>query len=188
MESQETARADSAFHTQLVELLPQLRAYARVITRDPDRADDLVQQTVERALKSKDQFRDGTNLKGWLFTILRNSHISNMRRANLVIFTSLPDHMPGLAERPTQMGRMELRDFARAFDKLSEEHREVLILCGAEGMRYEEVAEICGCPMGTVKSRLSRARAEMRRLIEGEIYPRAASPGDRQDCLTCQVA
>src|SRR3546814_3766738 len=103
------ARPENSFHAQLVALLPQLSAYARVITRDLDRADDLVQQAVERALKSQDQFHDGTNLKGWVFTILRKSHISNMRRASLVMFTSLPDHMPGLAERPTQMGRMEFR-------------------------------------------------------------------------------
>lgn len=182
------ATYESSFHRQLVELLPQMRAYARVMTRDPDRADDLVQQAVERALKSRDQFRDGTNLKGWLFTILRNSHISNMRRANLVMFTSLPDHMPALAERPTQMGRMELRDFTRAFNQLSEEHREVLILCGAEGMRYEEVAEICGCPMGTIKSRLSRARAEIRRLVEGETFPRVVEKTAPAEFLSRKVA
>jgi RNA polymerase sigma-70 factor (ECF subfamily) len=147
--------------SDLVGCVPHLRAFARSLTGHRERADDLVQDTIVRALKASHQFQPGTNLKAWLFTILRNLHYGDLRR-NPGRAQSLDDTaaiVPTVP--PTQEARLEFRDFCRAFGELSDEQREVLILVGASGLSYEEAARICDCPTGTVKSRVSRARSQL---------------------------
>lgn len=158
---------DDDFRSQLVELTPDLRAFARFLTRERDRADDLVQETLVKALTAAHQFTAGTNLKSWLFTILRNQFYSELRKAGTptaVLDEEVANHS---AQAPTQESHMEFGDFQDAFWSLSEEHREVLTLVGATGLSYEEAAKICGCAVGTIKSRLSRARFELSKRFYG---------------------
>jgi RNA polymerase sigma-70 factor (ECF subfamily) len=142
----------------LIETIPHLRAFARALTRDKDLADDLVQETVVRALSAADQFRPGTNFRAWIFTILRNHHINTLRGRRMR-FDALEDvaetHQ---ATPPTQEAHLEVEDFQRAFMELPVEQREVLLLVGASGFSYEEASRIIGCAVGTIKSRVSRAR------------------------------
>ncbi|MGD9916546.1 MAG: RNA polymerase sigma factor [Paenirhodobacter sp.] len=145
--------------------LPALRAFAISLTRNSAAADDLVQDTIVKAWTHIDKFQPGTNLRAWLFTILRNSFYSERRKHK----RELPDpdgiHAATLCERPAHDGRLAMNDFLRAFDQLSPEHREVLILVGASGFAYEEAAEMMGVAVGTVKSRANRARARLAELL-----------------------
>lgn len=151
--------------TDLLALLPHLRAFARSMTRQGDRADDLVQDTVVRALHSAHRFQPGTNLKAWLFTILRNEFYNEIRRTRPLLSLDLPGmEEPSMA--PRQEVPLEFEDFARTFGQLSADKREVLMLVGPEGLSYDETARICGCAQGTIKSRVSRARLELRDLLE----------------------
>ncbi|MEZ5669164.1 MAG: sigma-70 family RNA polymerase sigma factor [Alphaproteobacteria bacterium] len=157
-------------------LMPRLLAYARSMTRGGDNADDLVQTCLERALRNINQFKPGTNLRAWMFTILRNTHINEIRRrarwAGSMDCTECEDLFPVSA---TQESRVELRDFRRAFAKLSDQDRRVLTLVGAEGMSYQDAAEALSVPIGTVRSRLSRARNRLRELMDDT--PAQAMPG-----------
>src|SRR5260221_6309160 len=154
----------------LIACVPHLRAFARFLTGNRERADDLVQDTVVRALTAAHQFKPGSNLKAWMFTILRNQHYNDVRR-NRVRAQSLDDpSVDELAAPATQEARLEFGDFRRAFWQLGADQREVLILIGASGLSYEEAARICKCPTGTIKSRVSRARRELlRTLSDGPI-------------------
>lgn len=153
------------FQDDLVAMIPHLRAFARSLTGSADTADDLVQDTIARALRAQHQYKPDTNLKAWLFTILRNQHISTMRRAR-ISSTCIDDCPESLMSVPaSQSSHMQLQDVQRAMMKLTLEHREALLLIGAAGVSYEEAAAICGCPVGTVKSRLSRARRELLELL-----------------------
>ena len=150
--------------SDLIALLPHLRAFARSLVRNHDRADDLVHDTVVRALGAAHRFQRGTNLKGWLFTILRNQFYNDLRRNKPLLSLDIQ----GMAEPSIPAGQeahLELDDFRRAFWQLSDDKREVLILVGASGLSYEETAKICGCAEGTVKSRVSRARLELRNIL-----------------------
>jgi len=152
----------------VVEHLPHLRAFARSLSSSKDQADDLVSEAVARALASAHQFRPGTNFKAWIFTILRNAfYTEGRKRWNRVV--TLDDniyHQPSVG--PTQEGSLEFCDFRRAFIQLSPRQREVLMLVGNSDLSYEEVAAQCHCPVGTVKSRVSRARLDLKRLLEDE--------------------
>jgi RNA polymerase sigma-70 factor (ECF subfamily) len=143
--------------------IPSLRRYARALTGAVDRADDLVQDCLERAIARFEQFRPGTDLRAWLFTILHNVHCDQGRR-RLRRGPEIPlddcDHQLRIAPRQNQ--RLELRDFARAFRSLSTDHQRILLLAGVEGFSCEETARILGVAVGTVKSRLSRARENLR--------------------------
>lgn len=153
--------ATAVFRALLLETIPHLRAFARALTRDRDKADDLVQDAVTRALTASDQFTEGTNFKAWMFTILRNAHVNNLRR-NKYRFEPLDDAALSKASTPaTQDANVEFTQFAEIFGSLRPEYREVLILVGATGLSYEEAAAICGCAVGTIKSRLSRARRDL---------------------------
>lgn len=153
------------FRTNIVGCLPQLRAFARVLTRNRERADDLVHDTLVRALAAEDKFQKGTNIKAWLLTILRNQHISDLRRRKVEVepVDDLID--AALPTPPGQMSSVEFGELRKALMKMSVQHREVLILVAAAGLSYEDTAEVCKCAVGTVKSRLNRARVELRRLL-----------------------
>ncbi|MDR0810105.1 MAG: RNA polymerase sigma factor [Gemmobacter sp.] len=151
--------------------LPALRAFAISLTRNMATADDLVQDTIVKAWSNIDKFTPGTDLRAWLFTILRNTFFSDRRKRKREVADPDGIHAQGLFEKPHHDGRLAFADFSRAFDELSPEHREVLILVGANGYSCEEAAEMMGVAVGTVKSRTSRARARLARLLglaEGE--------------------
>lgn len=146
--------------------IPRLRRYARALARDVAAADDLVQDCLARALGKLHLWQEGTDLRAWLFTILHNQYVNQVRRAvREGAAVGLSETEPLLTRQPHQGNRLELRDLERAIAKLPEEQRAVILLVGLEGMRYEEVAEVLGVPVGTVRSRLSRGREALRRLI-----------------------
>ncbi|PWR22425.1 RNA polymerase subunit sigma [Zavarzinia compransoris] len=147
--------------------MPHLRAFARFLTGHRERADDLVQDAVVRALTAAHQFQPGTNFKAWMFTILRNLFYNEGRKSRVKMDTLEEIHEHQHSAGPTQEAGLEFDDFRRAFWRLTEEQREVLILVGASGVSYEEAAEICGCAVGTIKSRVSRARAQLTKLLGG---------------------
>ncbi len=160
--------------TELVAHLPELRAFARSLTRDATSADDLVQETMVKAWTNFDSFERGTNLRAWLFTIQRNTFYSLARRRKWEVEDADGVHAANLVQRPQQDGAMDLRDFSAAFATLPSEQREALTLVGAAGMSYEDAAAICGCAVGTVKSRVNRARARLAERL-GEVEGRAAA-------------
>ena len=150
----------------LLTCVPHLRAFAWFLARNRERADDLVQDTIVRALAAAAQFRAGTNLKGWMFTILRNLHYNEVRK-NRIQTQSLDDPLAyEPAVLPNQVASLEFGDFRRAFWQLADDRREALILIGASGLSYEEAAKVCDCPKGTIKSRVSRARRELLQILE----------------------
>ncbi len=154
---------------ELVEALPMLRAFARSLCGNRDRADDLVQETVMRALANRDKFQEGTNLHAWLVTILRNQYYSEIRKRRREVEDSEGTHASRLSDIAAQPGHLELDDFLRAMRLLPDEQREALVLIGASGFSYEEVAEICGVRVGTVKSRVSRARSRLDEIMNGGV-------------------
>lgn len=156
-----TASESSNLHAELVATVPNLRAFAISLCADVDRADDLVQETLLKAWKRLDSFEEGTNLKAWLFTILRNTYFSDRRKHRREVADEDGIHAARQAVPPEQPGYMDLADFNIALGTLSDDQREALILVGAEGFSYEEVAEICGCAVGTIKSRVNRARLKL---------------------------
>jgi RNA polymerase sigma-70 factor (ECF subfamily) len=153
-------------HREIEAEIPRLRRYARALTRDVFTADDLVQDSLARALGKLHLWQEGTDLRAWLFTILHNQYVSHIRRAvREGIVVGLGDNEPLLTRPPPQGHRLELRDLERAIARLPAEQRTVILLIGLEGMRYEEVAAVLDVPVGTVRSRLSRGRKTLRRLM-----------------------
>jgi len=150
---------------QILACLPHLRAFARSLSGDRDRADDLVQSAIQRALAAAAQFRPGTNFKGWIFTILRNVYFSELRSHRRLEIPIDEANLDSHATQPTQMAGLEFDEFRRAFDSLPVEQRAALVLVGADGFSYEAAAAVCGAPVGTVKSRVCRARRELARLM-----------------------
>ena len=147
----------------LLAYLPNLRAFGIALCGDADRADDLVQETMLKAWNSIESFQEGTNMRAWLFTILRNTYFSECRRRRREVPDENGDYVARLSVPPAQHGRMDAQDLMRALGELTDDQREALILVGAEGFAYEEAAVICNCAVGTIKSRVNRAR---NRLIE----------------------
>ena len=153
-------------HRSIEAEIPRLRRYARSLARDVAAADDLVQDCLTRALGKLHLWQEGTDLRAWLFTILHNQYVNQVRRAvREGAAVGLSETEPLLTRAPHQGKRLELRDLERAMAKLPEEQRSVILLVGLEGMRYEEVAEVLGVPVGTIRSRLSRGRDALRRLM-----------------------
>jgi RNA polymerase sigma-70 factor (ECF subfamily) len=154
--------------SKLVEEIPRLRRYARALTRDVTAADDLVQDCLTRALSKSHLWQEGSDLRAWLFTILHNQYVNQVRRSvregTAVVALSDDDGLV-LASAPSQDKRLELRDLERTLAKLPDEQRSALLLVGMEGMRYEEVAAILDVPVGTIRSRLSRGREALRQLM-----------------------
>jgi len=161
---------------QLIEAqIPRLTRYARVLTRDPVAADDLVQECLTRALGKMHLWEEGTDLRAWLFTILHHQYVSLTRRqARQRAGAELQKSYRSLAVSPSQTTRLELRDLERALAALPEEQRSVIMLVGLEGMRYDEAASLVNLPVGTVRSRVSRGRETLRRMTE--LFPNRHSP------------
>jgi RNA polymerase sigma-70 factor (ECF subfamily) len=157
--------ADHPFHTDLEAVLPSLRAFARSLARDPVLADDLTQEALLKAWAARDSFTEGTNLRAWLFTILRNAYFSQRRKSRREVEDAGDAMSARLATAPVQDHHMAFLDFAAALDRLPAEQREVLVLIGAAGVSYEEAADICGCAIGTIKSRVNRARGNLAALL-----------------------
>jgi RNA polymerase sigma-70 factor, ECF subfamily len=159
----EQKAVDGDLHREIEALIPRLRRYARVLTRDSVAADDLVQDCLARALGKIHLWQQGTDLRAWLFTILHHQHLSMARRdARQHATIQLQKCNAGSTLSATQAVRLELRDLDRALAKLPEEQRSVILLVGLEGMRYEEAASIVNLPVGTVRSRVSRGREALR--------------------------
>ena len=163
--------ASDDIRDQLPQYLQPLRAFAVSLTRNRSEADDLVQDTIVKAWTNIEKFVPGTNLQAWLFTILRNTFYSSLRKRRREVADPDGIHAQGLFVKPDHDGKLAYGDFQRAFDQLSDEHREVLVLVGASGFSCEEAAEMMGVAVGTVKSRTSRARkklADLMGMAEGE--------------------
>jgi RNA polymerase sigma-70 factor, ECF subfamily len=155
---------DPSFRTAMLATVPKLRAFAISLCRNRDQADDLVQETLLRAWENMASFTPGTSITAWMYTILRNYFFSECRRRRKPM-DSIDDHVERIASRPTQVACAESQEVCEALEKLGSKQREALMLIGASGVSYEEAAKICGCPTGTVKSRVNRARAELARLL-----------------------
>lgn len=156
---------------ELVDHLPALRAFALSLTRNSATADDMVQDTLVKAWTNIEKFQVGTNMRAWLFTILRNTYYSNRRKAKREVADVDGVFTESLSQKPDHDGRLQMNDFRAAFAQLADEQREALILVGASGFSYDEAAKTCGVAVGTVKSRVNRGRAKLAELMhlkEGE--------------------
>lgn len=155
----------TALKNALLAEIPSLRAFAISLSGNPDRADDLVQETLMKAWAAHASFEPGTNMRAWLFTIMRNTYFSHYRKARREVQDTDGEAAARLVSHPEQQGRVDLADFRAALEQLSADQREALILIGASGFSYEEAAEICGCAVGTIKSRVNRARQRLMQLM-----------------------
>jgi RNA polymerase sigma-70 factor (ECF subfamily) len=153
---------------ELVTHLPALRAFALSLTRNRATADDMMQDAVLKAWSNMDKFQPGTNMRAWLFTILRNNYYSSRRKLNREVADVDNVFSDTLSVKPDHDGRLQMMDFKVAFDQLADEHREALILVGASGFSYDDAAEMCGVATGTMKSRVNRARAKLTELLQLE--------------------
>jgi RNA polymerase sigma-70 factor (ECF subfamily) len=158
-------------HQGILESLPHLRAFAHLLARDRSLAEDLVQDTIVRALTCRHQFVAGTNLRGWLTVILRNRYFNELRRRSRKAETHVEFDWGIGSVNGGQEDQLKMRDFKRAFAALPDVQREALLLVGASGLSYDEAAAIVGCPVGTIKSRVSRARLYLEKALEGTIAP-----------------
>lgn len=158
--------ASEEFAAQAMQFIPRLRRYARALTGDASAADDLVQDALERALVKQALWREGTDLRAWLFTVMHNVFVNQVRSAVASRTVPMDDTV---SELPQMQGtdRLEIRDLDAALLALPEEQRAVVLLVGLEQMTYEEAAKVLDVPIGTVMSRLSRGRERLRRLIQG---------------------
>jgi RNA polymerase sigma-70 factor (ECF subfamily) len=167
--------------------MPRLRAFAISLCRNGDQADDLVQDTLLRACANIMSFTPGTNMLAWLCTILKNHFYSECRRRRTP-FEAIDDHADIVASKPAQISHAEYNELWAALAKLEPKQREALMMIGASGLSYDEAAKMCGCPTGTVKSRVNRARAELAQLLsiggsedfeEDRIVAAVIASGDR---------
>lgn len=161
--SEESSSPASDPRDEIVTHLPAMRAFALSLCRNGSTADDLVQDTIVKAWKNIDKFKAGTNMRAWLFTILRNTFYSDRRKAKREVADVDGQMAATLSQKPDHDGRMAMNDFETEFAKLPSEQREALMLVGAMGFSYEEAAETCRVAVGTIKSRVNRGRV---RLIE----------------------
>jgi RNA polymerase sigma-70 factor (ECF subfamily) len=147
-------------------LIPALRAFAWSLSHNGSDADDLVQDTLIKAWTNREKFEPGTNLRAWLFTILRNTYYTHVLRRRREVRDETGEYAETLRSPATQDWSVAMRSLQLALQKLPAEHREALILVGAAGLSYEEAAEICGCALGTIKSRVNRARARLLKIMD----------------------
>lgn len=172
--SARTAEDAVAFKRELEAVIPHLRAFARGLCGRPDMADDLVQEALMKAWAAQERFEPGTSMRAWTFVILRNAYLTDMRRNRF-----RGEYDENVAERiltapAGQEDPLHLSDMHRALLTLPPERREALLLVGAGGFSYEEAAEICGCAIGTIKSRVGRARAALNSMLaDGDIPQRS---------------
>ncbi|MEQ1754421.1 MAG: sigma-70 family RNA polymerase sigma factor [Micropepsaceae bacterium] len=173
----QTTLEESTFRSEMIALIPFLRAFARTLSGHRDEADDLCQETLAKAWQSRGSYQMGTNLKAWLFMILRNQFYSNKRRS----WRQQPWHDGDLDKTQphldVQSAKLDLADLSRALRLLSDEQREALILVGAGGFSYEEASTICGCALGTIKSRIARARTTLHQALDSS-HPNTLSKRD----------
>lgn len=173
-----TPKQKAEFKRELTEVVPHLRAFARGLCGRPDMADDLVQETLLKAWAAQDRFEPGTSMRAWTFVILRNAYLTDMRRNRF-----RGEYDEGVAERiltapAGQEEPLHLSDMHRALLTLPPERREALLLVGAGGFSYEEAAQICDCAVGTIKSRVGRARAALNSMLaDGDIPQRSIDDG-----------
>jgi RNA polymerase sigma-70 factor (ECF subfamily) len=153
------------FAPMLEAQIPRLRRYARALTRDVSRADDLVQSCLARAVAKQHLWQYGTDLRAWLFTILHNQHVNEVRRSIREGSNVMLEEAPQLTVQSNAIPTLQLRDLEAALGRLQPEQRQVILLVGLEGMSYEEVASVLNTPIGTVRSRLSRGRDQLRLLM-----------------------
>jgi RNA polymerase sigma-70 factor (ECF subfamily) len=153
------------FKDGLLAAIPNLRAFAISLCGTADKADDLVQETLVRAWDKQSSFQPGTNLRAWLFTILRNEFYSQMRKRGREVSDADGALTVAMATHPEQAGKLDMQDFQAALAQLPDDQREAIILIGATGLSYEEASEVCGCAVGTVKSRVSRARTRLSEIL-----------------------
>ena len=170
------AAGEAAFKRELVGLIPHLRAFARTLCGDPAAADDLAKDAMMKAWDARTSFQPGTNMKAWTFMILRNQFYSEKRRSwrQSQLDQEAAERTLVAADDPA--APIALDELRQALSSLPDEQREALILVGAGGFAYEEAAEICGCAVGTVKSRVSRARRALHGILESGAYIRDGSP------------
>jgi RNA polymerase sigma-70 factor, ECF subfamily len=163
---------EAAVRDEILATLPTLRAFAVSLCGNVDRADDLVQETILRAIANIESFEPGTNMPAWLFTILRNLFRSEYRKRRREVEDAEGIYTDSLKTYPDQESRLEFEELRDALGKLPADQREALILVGASGFSYQEAADICGCAVGTIKSRVNRARARLAELmsIDGAGY------------------
>jgi RNA polymerase sigma-70 factor, ECF subfamily len=158
-------KADLGVRESMLAAVPGLRAFAISLCGKMDRADDLVQETLVRALSNIDSFEPGTNMSAWLFTILRNLFRSEYRKRRREVEDGEGRLAETLKSPPDQQSHMEFEEFRTALAKLPQDQREALILVGASGFSYEEAAQICGSAVGTIKSRVNRARTRLAEIL-----------------------
>ena len=160
--------SSTSWRDEVVGLIPALRAFAWSLSHNGSDADDLVQDTLIKAWSNRDKFEPGTNLRAWLFTILRNTYYTSVLRRRREVRDEMGEYAGALKTPPTQDWSVALRALQEALQQLPVEHREALILVGAAGLSYEEAAEICGCALGTIKSRVNRALARLLKIMDAE--------------------
>ena len=156
----------TGFHSDLLAAIPSLRAFAVSLAQNADKADDLVQETLVKAWDKQKSFQPGTNLKAWLFTILRNEFYSQMRKRGREVQDTDGAFTERMSVHPSQYGVLDMADFKKALDTLPPDQREAIVLIGASGFSYEEAADICHCAVGTMKSRVSRARTRLQDILK----------------------
>ena len=158
-------KIQKSFKDEMLSCMPSLRAFGVSLCGRRDKADDLVQDTLMKAWAKQQTFTMGTNMKAWLFTILRNEFYSQMRKRGREVQDTDGAFTERLSIHPSQYGVLDMRDFKKALDLLPPDQREAIILIGASGFSYEEAAQVCGCAVGTIKSRVSRARARLQDVL-----------------------
>jgi RNA polymerase sigma-70 factor (ECF subfamily) len=168
MESAKLKEARANWRDDVVALIPALRAFAWSLSHNASDADDLVQDTLIKAWTHRDKFELGTNLRAWLFTILRNTYYTAVVRRRREVRDETGKYAATLSTDATQDWSVAIRSLQTALAQLPDEHREALILVGAAGLSYEEAAEICGCALGTIKSRVNRARARLLKIMDAD--------------------
>jgi RNA polymerase sigma-70 factor (ECF subfamily) len=157
--------ATPSWRDDVLGLIPALRAFAWSLSHNGSDADDLVQDTLIKAWTNREKFEPGTNLRAWLFTILRNTYYTAILRRRREVRDETGEYAGALKTPPTQDWSLAVHALQAALQKLPAEHREALVLVGAAGLSYEEAAEICGCALGTIKSRVNRARARLLKIM-----------------------
>ena len=170
---------ESDLKTDLLAAVPKLRAFAMSLCGRSARADDLVQETLLKAWANMASFQPGSNMNAWLYRILRNEFYSEYRKLRMEVEDEDGQYAALQATHATQEGHMHFQDFRKALDRLTDDNREALILVGASGLSYEEAAAVCGCAVGTIKSRVNRARARLEELLSGPPAPWAGRDATR---------
>lgn len=165
VERSDPAASERGLKEDMLSTIPSLRAFAFSLCGNADRADDLVQETLMKAWINQNSFTQGTSMSAWLFTILRNVFYSEYRKRRREVEDAEGTMAARLVSVPEQNGHMDLQDLRAALQKLPAEQREALILVGGSGFAYEEAAQICGCALGTLKSRVNRARNAIATLL-----------------------